>query len=95
VRCKAQVCGCLIVGIAGSNLAQGISGICDELVTRSEESYPVCVCPTLCDLETSTLGGPSWAAAPQCMYSRTPLILINWDGQPSGYADNPNNRIFL
>ena len=30
------------------------SGLCDELVTRSEESYPVCLCLTMCDLGTST-----------------------------------------
>ena len=28
-------------------------------------------------------------------YSRTPLIQINWDGKPSGYAGNPVNWIFL
>jgi hypothetical protein len=26
---------------------------------------------------------------------RTPLIRINWDGEPSGYAKNPGNSIFL
>jgi len=26
---------------------------------------------------------------------RTPLIRINWVGQPSGYAENPGNWIFL
>jgi len=28
-------------------------------------------------------------------YSRTPLIRINWDGEPSGYAENPDNWIFF
>jgi hypothetical protein len=28
-------------------------------------------------------------------YGRTPLILVNWDGEPSGYAENPDNWIFL
>jgi hypothetical protein len=28
-------------------------------------------------------------------YSRTPLIGINWDGEPFGYAKNPDNWIFL
>jgi hypothetical protein len=28
-------------------------------------------------------------------YIRTPLIRINWDGEPSGYAGNPDNWIFL
>jgi len=29
------------------------------------------------------------------MYSRSPHIWINWDGEPSGYAENPDNWIFL
>jgi hypothetical protein len=28
-------------------------------------------------------------------YGRTPLIWSNWDGQPSGYAENPDNWSFL
>jgi hypothetical protein len=34
-----------------------VSGLCDELITRSEESYRVCVCVCLnvCDIETSTV----------------------------------------
>jgi len=28
-------------------------------------------------------------------YSITPLMRINWDGKPFGYAENPDNRIFL
>jgi hypothetical protein len=28
-------------------------------------------------------------------YSRTPLIWINWDGELSGCAENPDNWIFL
>jgi hypothetical protein len=27
--------------------------------------------------------------------SKVELIRINWDGEPSGYAENPNNWIFL
>jgi len=29
------------------------------------------------------------------IYSRIPLIQINWDGEPFGYAENPDNWIFL
>jgi hypothetical protein len=29
------------------------------------------------------------------MYSRTPPIRINWDGEPSEYPENPDNWIFL
>jgi hypothetical protein len=30
-----------------------------------------------------------------CKYSTTPVIRINMDGGPSGYAENPNNWNFL
>jgi len=32
-------------------------GLCDELITRPEESYRVC-CVVVCDLETSRMGAP-------------------------------------
>jgi hypothetical protein len=43
------------------------SGLCDELNTRSEESYRLCVCLTECDLETSTRRQPrpSYSVEPQ------------------------------
>jgi hypothetical protein len=28
-------------------------------------------------------------------YSRTLIIWINWDSEPSGYAENPDNWTFL
>jgi hypothetical protein len=30
-----------------------------------------------------------------CKYSITPIIRIYWDGEPSGYAENPDNWIFF
>jgi hypothetical protein len=27
--------------------------------------------------------------------SKSPIVLINWDGDPSGYAENPDNWIFV
>ena len=33
------------------------SGLCDELITRPEESYRLC-CVVVCDLETSRVGAP-------------------------------------
>ena len=54
-RAKASVCCHLLFGIAGSNPAEGMyacreccvlsgRGLCDELITRPEESYSmVCV----------------------------------------------------
>ena len=32
-------------------------GLCDELITRPEESYRLC-CVVVCDLETSSMGAP-------------------------------------
>ena len=32
-------------------------GLCDELITRPEESYRLC-CVEVCDLETSRMGAP-------------------------------------
>jgi len=32
-------------------------GLCDELLTRPEESYRLC-CVVVCDLETSRIGAP-------------------------------------
>jgi len=32
-------------------------GLCDELITRPEESYRLC-CVVVCDLETSRMGDP-------------------------------------
>ena len=75
VRCDVQLCGRLIAGTAGLSPAEGMdvclvfvvccvgSGLCDGLITRSEESYRVCVCVCVCvcvglivcNLETITL----------------------------------------
>ena len=33
-------------------------GLCDELITRPEESYRLC-CVVVCDLETSRVGAPN------------------------------------
>ena len=54
--------------IVGSNPTGGIfvccecrvlsgRGLCDELITRPEESYRLC-CVVVCDLETSRMGVP-------------------------------------
>ena len=32
-------------------------GLCDQLITRPEESYRLC-CIVVCDLETSRIGAP-------------------------------------
>jgi len=35
------------------------------------------------------------ASLAMSIHSRTPLIRINWDDESSGYAENPDNWIFL
>jgi hypothetical protein len=49
------------------------SGLCEELIIHSENSYRVCL--IVCDLETSTIRrpGPTWIVASQdrhCTYKR-------------------------
>jgi len=34
------------------------SSLCDEVITRSEESYCVCMCLIVCDKETSRMRRP-------------------------------------
>jgi hypothetical protein len=38
---------------------------------------------------------PRNGTLPSKEYIRTPLIWINWDGEPSGYAEIPDNWISL
>jgi hypothetical protein len=71
VQSKASVCGRLIAGIPGSNPSESMdvcplsllccvgSGLCDELITCSGESYRVCVCLIVCHIEASALQSPS------------------------------------
>ena len=62
-RTKAWVCGRSPAEIVGSNPAGGLDicqlycvlsgrGLCDELITRPDESYQLW-CVVVCDLETS------------------------------------------
>jgi len=57
---KAYVCGHLIAGIAESNPTEGmdvrllcfvVTGLGNGLITRSEETYLVCMCLNVCYLE--------------------------------------------
>ena len=62
VAARSKVCGCSPAEIVGSNLIGGMDvcllccvsgrGLCDELITRPEESYRLW-CVVVCDLETS------------------------------------------
>ena len=48
--------GCGYVSVVECRVLSG-RGLCDELITRSEESYRLW-CVVLCDLETSRIGAP-------------------------------------
>ena len=46
--------------------------VCDELITRPEESYRLC-CVVVCDLETSRMGAPY-----KCDISRLRVKVMGW-----------------
>jgi hypothetical protein len=66
VRSKAWVCSRLSAGIAGSIPAENMnirllcsgSGLCEGMITLSEDSCLWYVCLIVCDLETSTVRRP-------------------------------------
>jgi hypothetical protein len=51
-------------------------GLCDELITRPEESYRLC-CIVVCDLETSRIRRP-WPALGRSATEKKLIITINW-----------------
>ena len=52
-------------------------GLCDELITRPEESYRLC-CVVLCDLETSRIGAPYICDISSLRVNNLTLILLTW-----------------
>jgi len=54
-------------------------GLCDELITRPEESYRLC-CVVVCDLETSRIGAPYvYIYDISCLrVNDLTLILLTW-----------------
>ena len=52
-------------------------GLCDELITRPEESYLMC-CVVVCDLETSRMGAPYIYAISRLRVNNLTLILLTW-----------------
>jgi hypothetical protein len=52
-------------------------GLCDELITRPEESYRLC-CVVVCDLETSRIGAPYIYDIRSITVSDLTLILLTW-----------------
>jgi len=52
-------------------------GLCDELITRPEESYQLC-CVVVCDLETSRMGAPYIHDVSRLRVNNLTLILLTW-----------------
>jgi len=52
-------------------------GLCDELITRPEESYRLC-CVVVCDLETSRMGAPYIYDINSLKVNNLTLILLTW-----------------
>ena len=52
-------------------------GLCDELITRPEESYRLW-CVVLCDLETSRIGAPYIYDISSVRVNYLTLILLTW-----------------
>jgi len=52
-------------------------GLCDELITRPQESYRLC-CVVVCDLETSRMGAPYTYDISSLKVNNLTLILLTW-----------------
>jgi len=52
-------------------------GLCDELITRPEESYRLC-CIVVCDLETSRISAPYIYDIRILGFNDLTLILVMW-----------------
>jgi len=52
-------------------------GLCDELITRPEESYQLC-CVVVCDLETSRMGAPYIYDIGSLRVNDLTFILLTW-----------------
>jgi len=52
-------------------------GLCDELITRPEESYRLW-CVVVCDLETSRMGAPYTYDTSSLWVNDLTLILLTW-----------------
>ena len=51
-------------------------GLCDEPITRPEESYRMC-CVVVCDLETSRMGAPYIYDISSLRVNNLTIILLN------------------
>jgi hypothetical protein len=52
-------------------------GLCDEMITRPEESYRLW-CVVVCDLETSRIGAPYIYDIRSLRVNDVTLILLTW-----------------
>jgi hypothetical protein len=52
-------------------------GLCDELITRPEESYRL-YCVVVCDLEISRIGTPYIYDISSLIVNNLTLILLTW-----------------
>jgi len=52
-------------------------GLCDELITRPEESYRRC-CVVVCDLETSRMGAPYRYDISRLRVNDLTFFLLTW-----------------
>ena len=52
-------------------------GLCDELISRLEESYRLC-CVVVCDLETSRMRAPYIYDISRLKVNNLTLILLTW-----------------
>jgi hypothetical protein len=52
-------------------------GLCDELITRPEESYRLW-CVVVCDLETSRIGAPNIYDISNLRVNDLTLMLLTW-----------------
>jgi len=62
-------------------------GLCDELITRPEESYRLC-CVVVCDLETSRIGAP-YIHNVGLLRVKTHCYEVGWTGVD--WVDMPQN----
>jgi hypothetical protein len=53
------------------------SGLCDELITRTEKSYRMW-CVVVCDLDTSRMGAPYIYDISSLRFNDLTLILLMW-----------------
>ena len=63
-------------------------GLCDELITRPEESYRMC-CVVVCELETSRMGAPYIY---DISHLRVNVVVFRWYGFSIAHFFSPRQR---